>query len=40
LDSFVRTEAVMSLAVLGFIIMYEDYRGREVVLWQIMEVCG
>jgi hypothetical protein len=40
LDSFVRTEAVMSLALLVFIIMYEDYWGRVVVLWQIMEVWG
>ena len=31
---------VMSLEVLGMIIMYEDYRDREVVLCQVMEVCG
>jgi hypothetical protein len=34
------TVVVMSLVVLGMVIMYEDYREREVVLCQIMEVSG
>jgi hypothetical protein len=35
-----RRVVVMGLVVLGMIIMYEDYREREVVLCQVMEVCG
>ena len=34
------TVVVMSLAVLGMIILYKDYREREVVLCQVMGVWG
>ena len=39
-ESFVRRGVVMSLVVLGMIIMYRGNRWREVVLCQVMEVCG
>ena len=37
---FEMTVVVMSLAVLGMIILYKDYREREVVLCQVMGVWG
>ena len=37
---FCKDRGCDELGSVGVFIMYEDYRGREVVLCQVMELCG